>query len=61
MKELYQLCFLCFPFVDLLLYDGIDDGDGRQVQDVACRALHVGEVNWLVQTHLDRADGLGES
>ena len=39
-----------------LLHDGINHGDGCDVDDVAYRGFPVGEVDRLVQTHLDRAD-----
>ena len=46
---------------DLFLYDRIYDSDSRQVQDVTRRTFHVGEVDRFVQSHLDRADRLGDT
>ena len=39
----------------LLFYDGINHGHGGDVDDVAYRGLPVGEVDGLVQSHLDGA------
>ncbi len=47
--------------LDLFLDDGVDHGDGRQVQDVARGAFHVGEVDRLVEAHLDGADDLSDA
>ena len=42
--------------VHLLLNDGIDDGNGSDIDDVAHRTLEVGEMDGLVQTHLNRTN-----
>ena len=42
-----------------LLHVSVDGGDGRDVHDVAYRALEIGEMDRFVQSHLDRTDDLG--
>ena len=46
------LCLLVF----LLLNDGIDDSHGSDVDDVTHAAFEVGEVDRLLQSHLNWAD-----
>lgn len=42
-------------FVD----NGINAGDSCDIDNIAYRAFNVGEVNWFVQSHLNRADHFG--
>ena len=49
------LCLLVF----LLLNDGIDDSHGSDVDDVTHAAFEVGEVDRLLQSHLDWANNFG--
>ena len=49
------LCLLVF----LLLNDGIDDSHGSDVDDVTHAAFEVGEVDRLLQSHLNWADNFG--
>lgn len=58
--EIYFYYYL-FSFLNLLLYDSIYNSNRCQVDDVACRTFYVGEVDRLVQTHLDRADRFGDA
>ena len=48
-------------FLDLLLNDSVYDSYGSQVHDITGRAFYVGEVDRFVQSHLDRADRLGDT
>ena len=41
--------------MQLLFHDGIDAGDGGDVDDIAHRTFDVGKVNRFVQSHLNRA------
>lgn len=45
-------------FFHLLCHQGIDDSHGGGVHDVTNRAFDIGEVDGLVQSHLDGADNL---
>ena len=49
------LCLLVF----LLLNDGIDDSHGSDVDDVTHAAFEVGEVDRLLQSHLNWANNFG--
>ena len=54
--------FLWTLFLDALLYlvhISVDYCHRSNVNDVADRAFEVGEMDWLVQTHLDRANDFG--
>lgn len=44
------------PGILLFLDNGIDNGNSRNVYDVAHRTFKVGKVDRLVETHLDGAD-----
>ena len=49
------LCLLVFLFLN----DGIDDSHGSDVDDVTHAAFEVGEVDRLLQSHLNWADNFG--
>ena len=55
LKEERELSRFSFFLLLLLHHDGVDHGYCRHVDDIVDRTFEVGEVDRLVQTHLDGA------
>ena len=60
MKEcrcFHKIATACFLIVsNFFVYNSIDNRYGCNVHNVAYRSFAIGEMNRLVQSHLDRAD-----